>query len=212
MVGVERHELDEADLVGGVPGEPRERQHLLLGEAAHRDGVDLDRVRLGEARQPLEPAQHLSERVAAGQLVEPVALQRVDRDVEAADAGADERLGVSLEQKAVRRDRQVLRRRRSRRASRPAPGSSRRTSGSPPVRRTSWTPIAASSATIRAISSKLRISARSSHGSPSAGMQYWQRKLQRSVTDTRRSPICGRDRPPRARVTSTTGYPSRRCG
>ena len=29
--------------------------------------------------------------------------------------------------------------------------------------------------------------ARSSHGSPSAGMQYWQRKLQRSVTETRRS-------------------------
>ena len=66
-------------------------------------------------------------------------------------------------------------------------GNSRRTSGSPPVRRTSRTPIEASSATRRSISSKLRISSRSSHGRPSAGMQYWQRKLQRSVTETRRS-------------------------
>src|SRR4051812_26634900 len=66
-------------------------------------------------------------------------------------------------------------------------GNSRRTSGSPPVSRTSVTPIAAITLTRRSISSKRRTSARSSHGSPSAGMQYWQRKLQRSVTDTRRS-------------------------
>src|SRR3712207_150488 len=68
-------------------------------------------------------------------------------------------------------------------------GRSRRTKGSPPVRRTERTPREASTRTTRSISSKRRISARSSHGSPSAGMQYWQRKLQRSVTDRRRSPI-----------------------
>src|SRR5581483_8847761 len=45
------------------------------------------------------------------------------------------------------------------------------------------------SRTRRSISSKLSSSERSSQGSPSAGMQYWQRKLQRSVTDTRRSEI-----------------------
>src|SRR3954452_16350572 len=33
------------------------------------------------------------------------------------------------------------------------------------------------------------MSARASHGRPSAGMQYWQRKLQRSVTEMRTSPI-----------------------
>src|SRR5665811_2571028 len=66
---------------------------------------------------------------------------------------------------------------------------SRRTSGSPPVTRTFSTPIEASTPTRRTISSKLRISSRSSQGSPSAGMQYWQRKLQRSVTETRRSDI-----------------------
>src|SRR5260221_3704960 len=68
-------------------------------------------------------------------------------------------------------------------------GNSRRTSGSPPVSRTSSTPISTKRRTSRSISSKARISARSSHGSPSAGMQYWQRKLQRSVTETRRSEI-----------------------
>ena len=83
---------------------------------------------------------------------------------------------------------------RSRRPSTPASiatsrGRSRRTSGSPPVSRTSPTPMEASSATSRAISSKRRISSRSSQGSPSAGMQYWQRKLQRSVTEMRTSPI-----------------------
>ena len=68
-------------------------------------------------------------------------------------------------------------------------GKSRRTSGSPPVRRTCVTPIEANSRTRRSISSKVRISDLSSHGRPSAGMQYWQRKLQRSVTETRKSPI-----------------------
>src|SRR3954451_24089695 len=68
-------------------------------------------------------------------------------------------------------------------------GKSRRTSGSPPVRRRSPTPIDTNSRTRRWTSSKVRIAERSSHGSPSAGMQYWQRKLQRSVTETRRSPI-----------------------
>ncbi len=66
-------------------------------------------------------------------------------------------------------------------------GNSRRTSGSPPVRRRSDTPIGAITLTRRSISSKLSTSVRSSHGRPSAGMQYWQRKLQRSVTETLRS-------------------------
>src|SRR5947209_7016531 len=68
-------------------------------------------------------------------------------------------------------------------------GTSRSTSGPPPVSRTSCTPIRENSPVRRAISSKVRISSRSSQGRPSAGMQYWQRKLHRSVTETRRSPI-----------------------
>jgi len=42
-------------------------------------------------------------------------------------------------------------------------------------------------AMIRSISSSVSISARGIHGRPSAGMQYVQRRLQRSVTETLRS-------------------------
>src|SRR4051794_11260456 len=49
--------------------------------------------------------------------------------------------------------------------------------------------MSASRPTSRAISSYVSSASRSSHGSPSAGMQYWQRKLQRSVTEMRTSPI-----------------------
>jgi hypothetical protein len=108
VVSIERHELDEAHLVGVLAGEAREGQDLRLGEAAHGHGVDLDRVRLGEARERLEPAQDLGQRVAAGHREEAVALQGVDGDVEAPHAGADERLGVALQEVAVRRDREVV--------------------------------------------------------------------------------------------------------
>jgi len=40
---------------------------------------------------------------------------------------------------------------------------------------------------IRSISSSVSISGLDIHGRPSAGMQYVQRRLQRSVTETRRS-------------------------
>src|SRR3954468_5720638 len=108
VVGVERHELDEAHLVRVLARELGERDRLLLGEPAHRDRVDLDRVRLGVLREDLEAAQNARQRVAAGPLEEAGALERVDRDVEAVDARAHELLGVALEQVAVRRDREVL--------------------------------------------------------------------------------------------------------
>ena len=67
----------------GRAGELGERERLLLGEAAHRDRVDLDRPHLGMAGDRLEPAQHLRQRVAPGDLEEAVALERVDRHVDA---------------------------------------------------------------------------------------------------------------------------------
>src|SRR6185436_2718849 len=60
-----------------------------------------------------------------------------------------------------------------------------------------------------AISSNARIPSRSNHGSPSAGMQYWQRKLQRSVTETRTSPIV-RPWPSRRGSRMGRAYPPRR--
>ena len=96
----------------------------------------------GMRRDRLEPAQHLRQRVAPGDLEEAVALERVDRHVHALDARLDERVGVALEQVAVGGERQVLDARDARRASPASRGNSRRTSGSPPVRRRSVTPIA----------------------------------------------------------------------
>ena len=68
---------------------------------------------------------------------------------------------------------------------------SRRSSGSPPVRRTLVTPSSAKTRISRPSSSKLSSSERGrkawSGPNSSRGMQYGQRKLQRSVTETRRS-------------------------
>src|SRR5207253_3546996 len=66
-------------------------------------------------------------------------------------------------------------------------GSSARTVGSPPVSLKDRTPSETNTRASRAISSNRRISSRGSHWSPSAGMQYVQRKLHRSVTEIRRS-------------------------
>ena len=70
-------------------------------------------------------------------------------------------------------------------------GRSRRTSGSPPVIRSFSTPSSTKARATRSISSKLSTSAfgRNAKSGPkiSFGMQYVQRKLQRSVTEMRRS-------------------------
>ncbi len=108
VVGVKRHELDEADLVGVLAGEAGERDHLGLGEAAHRHGVDLDRVSLREGGERREAAQDLVQNVAARHLAEALALERVDGDVEARDARVDQRVGVALELVAVGRQRQLV--------------------------------------------------------------------------------------------------------
>ena len=63
----------------------------------------------------------------------------------------------------------------------------RRSSGSPPVSRICRTPSPTNTPTTRSSSSSVSISGFGSQGSPSAGMQYVHRRLQRSVTETRRS-------------------------
>ena len=58
-VGVQGHELDEADLEVGRAREVAEAEDLVLGEVAHRDRVDFDRADLGVARDRLEAAHDL---------------------------------------------------------------------------------------------------------------------------------------------------------
>ncbi len=64
--------------------------------------------------------------------------------------------------------------------------TSRRISGSPPVSRTLSTPSSVKVSTSWTISSALSMSSRGSQTYSSSGMQYWQRKLHMSISDTRR--------------------------
>ena len=73
----------------------------------HRDAVDLDRAQLRVALGFLEPAQDRVERVAARDLGEAHVRERVERDVQALQTGLDERARESVEQHAVRRQREV---------------------------------------------------------------------------------------------------------
>ena len=62
------------------------------------------------------------------------------------------------------------------------------TNGSPPVNRTLVMPSLVTAMRSRRVSSSVRSSCSpGNQSSPSAGMQYVQRRLQRSVSDTRRS-------------------------
>ena len=58
-VAVERHELDEADLVRVLARELGEAHDLVLGEVLQRDDVDLDRAQLRVALGGREPVEHL---------------------------------------------------------------------------------------------------------------------------------------------------------
>ena len=62
-----------------------------------------------------------------------------------------------------------------------------RSSGSPPVRRISSIPCETPTSMMEINSSVVRSSSDGNHAAKSCGMQYVQRKLQRSVSETRRS-------------------------
>src|SRR4051794_11993711 len=89
-------------------------------------------------------------------------------------------------------------------------GRSRRTRGSPPVMRSLWTPRPTNTRATRSSSSNESTSLRGrnakSRPNTSAGMQYGQRKLQRSVTEIRRS------RRARPRASGRPGDPSNTTG
>ena len=104
LVGVEWHELDEADDVRLAPRELGERRHLGLRESLDRDAVDLDRAELGMPLGLLEAAKDGVQRVAPRDLGEAHVVQRVQRDVDAPQPGLDERRGEAVEQHAVRRE------------------------------------------------------------------------------------------------------------
>ena len=103
-----------------------------IGTALTLTGLDL-----GEGGDRVEPGQHAVERVAAGDLEEAGAGEAVDRDVDPVDPGGDEVGGLVGEQVAVGGQREVVDALDRAPARSTSAGNSRRTSGSPPVRRTS---------------------------------------------------------------------------
>src|SRR5437764_2498700 len=88
-VGVEWHELDEADLVALAPRQPREVQDFVVVAPAHDDHVELDGAEPGRARRA-QTAQHPVERVAPSQVLEAIRVQRIETDVEPLESGGAE--------------------------------------------------------------------------------------------------------------------------
>ena len=94
---------------------------------------------------------------------EALAVERVEVHVEAPQPGVVERPGQLRQQHAVGGERQVADAREWRPGARISTGRSRRTSGSPPVTRSLVMPSATAMRTKRSISSKSRISLRSTN-------------------------------------------------
>src|SRR5437899_2114222 len=100
-VGIERHELDEADHVRLAARQLRERDHFDFGEIAHGDDVHLDRRDARIAFELFETGQHFIQPATAGDLVEAVVLQCVQADVDALQARLGQRSGQRAQQEAI---------------------------------------------------------------------------------------------------------------
>ncbi len=86
--------------------------------SAHDDGVQLDLVEPGRERG-VDAAEHDVELSAARHALEALGVERVERDVHAAEARLAERRGELLEARGVRRDRDVVEPERAEEARRP---------------------------------------------------------------------------------------------
>ena len=101
VLGVQRHLLDDPQLVVVVEAVAQQLGGVLVVDPAQQHRVDLDRSEPGAVRG-LEPGQHVVEPVAAGDLVEQVAADGVQADVDAVEAGGRQGLGGAGETEGVR--------------------------------------------------------------------------------------------------------------
>src|SRR5207302_4845293 len=99
-------ELDVAHLEAALAGETGQRNDIGLDQVLHGDGVELD-LEAGALRG-VESGEHARQVVAAGDVEETVAIERVDVDVEAAQSGGEERRGEIFEEHTVGGEREVL--------------------------------------------------------------------------------------------------------
>ena len=99
-LGPDRHVLDETQFQAVFPCVVGQRHDVGVRDAANADGVDLDGMK---ARLPSggDAAQHPFQAVAAGDLAEALRVERVQADVDAAQAGVEQGLGVLGQEQAV---------------------------------------------------------------------------------------------------------------
>ncbi len=107
FLGIERHELDEADFHLAFAGKADERDKVIFRDAFDGNGVQLDFLETGGAGG-FDAGEDARKVVAAGDLVEAGAVERVEVDIEAAESGGVKRLGVLLEEDGVGGEGQVL--------------------------------------------------------------------------------------------------------
>ena len=100
MLGVQRHLLDEAQVVPLGEAEPKQVNGFVLVDAAHEHGVDLDRRQAGVACRR-ESIQYVREPVTAGDLEERFGVDRVQRDVDPVQPGRGEPRGAPGETDSV---------------------------------------------------------------------------------------------------------------
>ena len=91
VLGVERHVFDESQLEAALAGEAGERDDFVFGEAADGDGVEANAFE-ADVLCGGDAGQHAVEAFAAGDLLEDFFAERVEADVEAAQAGAAQML------------------------------------------------------------------------------------------------------------------------
>ncbi len=106
-VGIQGHELDEAERQVVLSSELAQRQNVFFVDAVDRQRVEPDFVEacLAGGRNP---RQHAIQSGAAGDLLEGDFVQRVEADVDPPQAGSSQRLSLVGQQHPVGRQRQVV--------------------------------------------------------------------------------------------------------
>ena len=132
VAGAERHRLDEAHVPRPVERQCGERDDVVLVEAAHDDGVELDRREAG-GLGGLDARPDLGERAPAHDARDALGIEAVEVDVEAPETRAAGAAGASCGQPhAVRREREVAQAGHRARAASTMSSRSARSVGSPP--------------------------------------------------------------------------------
>ena len=93
LAGTQRHLLDETELGAVVDGIVRQRNDVFFVDPGHDHGVDLDGMQARGIRGA-DGLQHVVEPVAAGECGVALAVDGVERDIDAVEPGRGEGAGA----------------------------------------------------------------------------------------------------------------------